>query len=253
VTKLSTTTGVVPAAGRLDITVTFTPTAESNYSGQVSVTSDATSGTNSISVSGRGIQVGPRTQFGAGQYLVNTDIGPGRYFAAVSSGCYWERLSGLGGTLGEIIANDFIGFPAQQWIVDIAGSDRAFKTDSSCNTWFMSPRTGAQSTIPPGAWLMGSQIAAGTYRANAASGCYWERRRDFGGTLSGVIANDFVASGGSVLVQLSPGDAGFTSDGDCGTWTRASSSTTDNRTTAVQSQNSIADNRALYEARRGRR
>jgi hypothetical protein len=254
VTKLSLTSGSVPAGGKIDISVAFTPAAETTYSGQIAVTSDATSGANSIAVSGRGIQVCPRTQFGAGQYLVNSDIVPGRYFAAISSGCYWERESGLGGTLGEIIANDFLDFSSQQWIVDIAGSDKAFKTESGCNTWFMTPRAGAQTNIPPGAWLMGSQISAGTYRVSAGSGCYWERRRDFSGSLSGIIANDFIANGGSVLVQLSSNDAGFTTDGDCGTWTKVSSEVAEGWSPQnEQSPGDIAHNRSLYEAKHGGR
>jgi hypothetical protein len=69
-----------------------------------------------------------------------------------------------------------------------------------------------------------------------------------------VIANDFVASGGSVLVQLSGNDAGFTTDGDCGAWTKVSSATTgDSSPQPVQSSSEIVQNRAQYEARRGGR
>ena len=84
--------------------------------------------------------------------------------------------------------------------MDILSSDRAFKTDSGCGTWFQSSRRGLQADIAPGMWLVGSQINPGTYRANVASGCYWERMRHFQGTLSGIIANDFVSSAGQQLV-----------------------------------------------------
>jgi hypothetical protein len=178
--------------------------------------------TSNQTVSFQLVRAGPRTTFGAGQYLVGTDIAAGRYFSAPSNGCYWERQSGLGGTLGEIIANDFIGFTAAQWIVDIRSSDRAFKTDADCGTWYNAPRQGAQASIPPGVWLVGSQITPGTYRATVQSGCYWERLRDFTGTLSGIIANDFVSSAGSQLVSIAAGDVGFSNDADCGTWTRVS-------------------------------
>ncbi len=117
--------------------------------------------TSNQTVSFQLVRAGPRTTFGAGQYLVGTDIAAGRYFSAPSNGCYWERQSGLGGTLGEIIANDFIGFNAAQWIVDIRSSDRAFKTDADCGTWYNTPRQGAQASIPPGVWLVGSQNHAG--------------------------------------------------------------------------------------------
>src|SRR5687768_17260240 len=113
----------------------------------------------------------PRTQFGAGQYRVGTDISPGRYYSDPANGCYWERQSGLGGTSAEIIANEFISFDARQWIVDIAASDRGFSTSAQCGTWFSMPRSGAQSTIPPGVWLVGSQISPGTYQANVQADC----------------------------------------------------------------------------------
>ena len=169
------------------------------------------------------LTLGPRTSFSSGQYLVGSDIAGGRYFSDPVSGCYWERQSGLGGSLGEIIANEFIGFNAGQWIVDILSGDRAFETDSDCGTWNTSPRGGLQSEIRPGMWLVGSQIAPGRYRTQASSGCYWERMRHFQGTLSGVIDNEFVSSAGQQIVEIRSSDVGFQSDADCGTWTRVSS------------------------------
>ena len=142
-----------------------------------------------------------------------TDTAPGY-------GCYWERLSGLGGSLSEIIANDFIGFNSAQAIVDIASSDLAFSTDADCRTWFSTPVVGFQASIPPGTWLVGNQVAPGTYQANANYGCCWERDRNFSGSLSGIIANNFVASAGRQLVSIAASDAGFNTDGDCGVSTR---------------------------------
>jgi hypothetical protein len=192
----------------------------------------------------------PRTSFGAGQYLVGTDIAAGRYYSTPGSNCYWERQSGLGGTLAEIIANDFIGFSAPQWIVDILPSDRAFKTESSCGTWTNSPRAGGQSNIPPGMWLVGSQISAGTYSAAAQSGCYWERLSNFQGVLSSITANNFVGSAGQQLVTISSGDAGFDTNPSCGTWTRVGSILTN-----VEAQSSTGVNvglqRVMYDAWRG--
>lgn len=160
--------------------------------------------------------------FGPGQYLVNSRIQPGRYFADPSSGsCYWERESGTGGTLGEIIANDFVGYDARQIIVDILPSDFAFKAEAACGSWFTTPRAPAQTGIPPGMWLVGDQIQPGTYQSTVNSGCYWERLRNFEGTIRSVIANDFVSAAGPRLVTISGSDVGFGSDADCGTWTRA--------------------------------
>jgi hypothetical protein len=165
---------------------------------------------------------GFRTVFGAGQYLIGKDIAAARYFTDPTSSCYWERESGLGGTLAEVIANDFVSFDAGQIVVDVKSSDLAFKTESSCGTWSQTPKAAPQSGIPPGVWLVNSQIPPGTYRTTASSGCYWERDRNFEGTLSSIIANDFASSAGQQLVTISASDVGFHTDSSCGTWTRAS-------------------------------
>jgi len=187
---------------------------------------------------------GPRTQFGPGQYVVNTDIAAGRYYSVPASSCYWERQSGFGGSLSDIIANDFVGYSANQYIVDILGSDKGFKTESGCGTWFNTPRAGAQADIRAGIWLVGSQITAGTFRATVQSGCYWERLRDFTGNLSGIISNNFISSGGSQLVTISGGDTGFQSTAECGTWTRTSSAVTESvHSTASRSEIELNWNR----------
>ena len=69
--------------------------------------------------------------FGDGTYVVGEDIDPGRYSAPGGEFCYWERLSGFGGTIDEIIANDISEGPAT---VEIAGSDAGFSTNG-CGTW----------------------------------------------------------------------------------------------------------------------
>lgn len=74
---------------------------------------------------------------------------------------------------------------------------------------------------------MGAQIAPGTYRADTRDGCYWERLRNFEGTLRSIIANDFVSGGGRRHVEIRSGDAGFNTDEDCGSWTRVSGLTED--------------------------
>ncbi len=70
--------------------------------------------------------------FGDGQRVVPADIPPGTYRTRQgSAGCYWARLSGFGGTLDEILANDFTDSTA---IVAIAASDRGFSA-TRCGTW----------------------------------------------------------------------------------------------------------------------
>lgn len=163
---------------------------------------------------------GPQTAFGAGQYRVGTDILPGRYYSSTSGGCEWERQSGFSGTPGDVIASGYIAFAASQVVVDIAPSDVGFKVDSDCTGWsqtpVMSPPAG---TITPGWWVVGAQVAPGTYRAEPVSvGCYWQRLRDFSGTPDSVLSEEWVGSIRSIIVTITPGDGGFKADADCGMW-----------------------------------
>lgn len=70
--------------------------------------------------------------FDSGTYVVGKDIKPGTYKTSGSSDmCYWERLRGLSGGFGDIIAN---GLPTGQALITISSSDVAFKTQG-CETW----------------------------------------------------------------------------------------------------------------------
>lgn len=196
---------------------------------------------------------GPRTAFAPGQHRVGTTIAAGRYFSDPGDGCYWERQSGFSGTLSDIIANDFIGFDALQYIVDILPSDVAFDGDADCGNWYNTPRQPAQSGIPPGVWLVGSQVAPGIYEVNAGAGCYWERLRHFTHRgIDGVIANDFVAGGGRRIVEVRSTDAGFLNDGDCGTWTRSSSLVDDTVPSGTSDPIAMTNNRERHRAKTGR-
>ena len=162
----------------------------------------------------------PRTSFGGGTWLVNTEIAPGRYFTNPSSGCYWKRLSGTGGTLAEILATEITIFNSPQEIVDISSSDYAF-TSLDCGTWSRSPVPApAAGSIPPGRWLVGQQVQAGEYVTDAQSGCSWKRLSGFSGELDDIIAIDIHLAAGRQIVSISSSDEGFYSSSDCGTWSR---------------------------------
>lgn len=72
-----------------------------------------------------------KTTFGDGIYIVGTDIQPGTYKSSGQSGCYYSRLAGFSGSLGDIISNENTDTAA---IVTIASADRGFKS-SRCATW----------------------------------------------------------------------------------------------------------------------
>lgn len=69
---------------------------------------------------------------GDGLFLVGPDIIPGEYRGDGSSGlCYWARLSGSSGDLGDVITNDL---PTGPTVVTIAETDYAFETNG-CVDW----------------------------------------------------------------------------------------------------------------------
>jgi hypothetical protein len=162
-------------------------------------------------------QVAPAVTFGPGTKIVGLDVPPGTYRSNTNDSlCYWERLSGLGGTLGEIVANDNAAGPA---VVAISETDRAF-TSTRCAPWTsdLSPITPSPTTpFGAGTFIVGTDIAPGLWRSAGGSTCYWARLSGFGGSLGEIIANQ--VAGDSGTVQIAPGDKGFTSS-RCGTWTK---------------------------------
>lgn len=162
----------------------------------------------------------PRTSFGPGQYRVVIDIPAGRYYSDPSHGCRFQRLRGFSGASGDVLAETQINFDARQWIVDLATTDAGFTTDAACGPWFTTPRHGTQTTINAGTWLVGTQVAAGTYRAdNATAGCEWQRLSGFSGNASAVIGSGFASTAGAQLVTIVSTDTGFMTNTACGTWT----------------------------------
>jgi hypothetical protein len=155
--------------------------------------------------------------YGDGTFRVGPDVPPGTYRAVnTSAGCYWERLSGFGGTMGEVIANNVTSSPD---VVTVSSTDVDLSTER-CGVWTadLSPIT-TSSAAPFGAgkFIVGTDIAPGTWRNSDSSGdCYWERLSGFGGTFGDIITNGL---GSSQIVTIAPGDAGFASSG-CGTWTK---------------------------------
>lgn len=161
---------------------------------------------------------GART-FGDGTHRVGKDISAGTYRAPKVSGgfagCYWARLKNFSGSLNGILANGNESAPA---LVTIKPSDRGFET-SGCGTWTSDLRriTKSRTRFGAGTYLVGVDVAPGTYVARAGSSCYWARLRGFAGDLSAIIAN--ANPRGRTVVTISRSDKGFSSAG-CGTWSR---------------------------------
>jgi len=171
---------------------------------------------------------------GDGIYLVGSEVSPGRYRTSpVAESCGWIRLSGF---TGEVIGDGDIGFPRDAAyfggasegtaIVDIESGDAGFLS-TGCGEWTMdlSPRVLPGQAFGGGAFLVGSEIAPGRYRATLSEGCSWVRLSDFGGSPSPVLfalgvsvtVGTIDAGEGQNIVDIAPSDVGFLSTG-CGTW-----------------------------------
>jgi len=157
--------------------------------------------------------------FGAGDLIVGADVEPGTYRTrSVASFCYWERLSGFGGSLDEIIAN---GTGGGYFIIAIGEGDAGFSSQG-CGTWSADLSAVTSDPADPitedGLYIVGTDIAPGTWRSSGGSGfgCYAARLSGFGGTLDDIITNELSTEGG-LIMNIAASDRGFETTG-CGTW-----------------------------------
>ncbi|MDO3411424.1 hypothetical protein QWJ34_16785 [Saccharibacillus sp. CPCC 101409] len=151
---------------------------------------------------------------GSGYYLVGKHARPGLY-RSVGQIDYWERTSGLSGALHDRIAS---GRPTGQAIVEIKASDAGFVTRGT-GSWF--PAAGSKTTLKsefgPGTYIVGADIAPGSYRA-AKGSSGWAALSGFGGEASDVIRSASVSASAPVTVEVKSTDKGFMFTG--GTWTK---------------------------------
>ena len=124
----------------------------------------------------------PAATFGDGTFHVGAGLQPGTYRTRVAApfGCYWERLSGFGGTLDEIIANDLT---AGTSVATIAPTDVGFSF-SRCGTWTtdLSPIVLPGTPFAEGTFIVGTDLAPGTYQSSSS--------------VSAATGQDLVASAG---------------------------------------------------------
>lgn len=154
--------------------------------------------------------------FGDGTFQVGKDIQPGTYRTRTgSSGCYYARLKGFSGDLGDILANNNTDAPA---VVTIASTDKGFQSQG-CGTWTknLSQITKSKTTFGDGIYIVGTDITPGTYKNTGEAGCYYARLKGFSGDLGDILANNNTDA--SAIVTIRSSDKGFDSNG-CGTWTK---------------------------------
>ena len=166
----------------------------------------------------RSLRLSSRHHLWRSAAIVGKDIKPGTYRTRkASAGCYWARLSGFGGSLSEVIANQNTDAPE---VVTINAGDKGF-TSQGCDTWTadLSRITQSKTSFDEGTYIVNTDIEPGTYKSSGGSGCYYARLSGFGGVLDNIITNNNADS--SAVVTVDGGDAGFTSV-RCGTWTKVS-------------------------------
>ena len=143
-----------------------------------------------------------------GTHLVGTDIKPGIYVGLAGEGlmnsCYWARLSNLTGS-DDILANDNA---EGLFYVEVLPDDRALKTACELSPVEQVPARGEFLTVlPPGMYLIGRDIEAGTYRGKAGDdileSCYWSRLSNVSGE-DDILAND--NANGQYFIEVLPTD-----------------------------------------------
>jgi hypothetical protein len=150
-----------------------------------------------------------------GTHLIGTDIEPGIYVGQAGedplNSCYWARLSNLTGS-DDILAND----NAQGlYYVEVLPDDKALETGCELLPIEQVPaRDEFLTVLPPGTYLLGRDIEAGTYRGEAGDeileSCYWARLSNVSGE-GNVIANDNAT--GQYFIEVLPTD--FALEVDC--------------------------------------
>ncbi|MEO7018838.1 MAG: hypothetical protein ABI234_01645 [Ktedonobacteraceae bacterium] len=158
----------------------------------------------------------PYAHFSDGTFVIGKDIQPGTYRTReASSGCYYARLKGFGGTLGEINANNNTDNPA---IVTIFPTDAGFQSNN-CGTWTkdLSAITTSPTSFDDGMYIVRTDIQPGTYKSSGQTGCYYARLSGFSNTTDDIIANNNTDT--PAIITIATSDKGFQSN-NCGTWTK---------------------------------
>ena len=151
----------------------------------------------------------PLTQVEAGTYLVGRDITPGVYAGLagkeILGSCHWQRLSGVSGAFEDVIAVDnAVG----QFYVEVHDSDEYFKIGCEITPLEHWPAPAQPLTqVGAGTYLVGRDIAPGTYRGEAGSdimnSCHWQRLSGVSGAFEDVIAVDNAVGQFYVSVDVS--------------------------------------------------
>lgn len=114
---------------------------------------------------------------------------------------------------GTVLAIAGLGVVA---LIDVSG-DRPAQRPSAAQREAAAAPTVPAGQIGPGVWLVGSDVAPGTYRSSGASGdryCMWSRHSSAaGGSMDDILASDGQRGAGQMIVTIQSGDALFRTNG----------------------------------------
>ena len=217
----SFSSGTIAANGSQVVTVTFAPTAAQSYTGNVTVTGNQASGTNTIAISGTGVAIPAFTLSGivtetppttstflAGVRVTFVDgANQGRSATTGADGRY--QITGVVNG-GYTVTAQLAGYTTVALPVGINGNTTLdFRLDP------LTPRT----TFGPGQYRLTADIPSGRYYSDPSNGCHFQRVRGFGGTTAEVISDNIINfDAGQWIVDLLPSDGGFVTDANCGFW-----------------------------------
>jgi len=152
--------------------------------------------------------------------LQNGTAAPGLWHTFGGTDCSWQRLRGLSGAPGDVIA-DSVPAPSGPRYVEIEGSDAGFQTQG-CLSWvqadgpFDAPvGADANGQFGDGDYRVGRDIQPGTYESTQEPSCYWARLSGF----TGEADDNTQVSFGFGHVVITADDVGFSTSG-CGIWTK---------------------------------
>jgi hypothetical protein len=217
----SFTSGTIAANGSQAVTVTFTPTAAQSYSGNITVTGNQASGTNTIAVTGTGTVIPSFTLSGivtesaptTSTVLANARItfvdGANQGKTATSGADGRYSITGVVNG-GFTVRVELAGYTTVNVPVGINGNTTLdIRLDPTA------PRT----SFGPGQYRVGADMPVGRYYNDPSSGCLFQRVSGFGGTAAETLAQQSVDfDAGQWIVDLLSTDTGFVTNANCGTW-----------------------------------
>ena len=213
--------GAIPANGSQTVTVTFAPIAVQSYTGNITVTGNQASGTNTIAVAGAGVATPTFTLAG-----IITETPPTT--STVISGVVVTFVDGA--NQGKTATTGTDGRYQIPGVVNggytVSAAKAGYTTvllpvgiNGNSTLDFRLEPTAPRTSFGPGQYRVGPDIPAGRYYSDPSRDCHFQRVRAFGGAPSDTIVDSIVTfDAGQWIVDLLSTDGGFVTDANCGTW-----------------------------------